>query len=84
MGNTVCFWPGVCWGTGVVLRFDTRTLTITLTGFYAVFGLTPDSVEAQKFEPVPYPSSRPASPAFYLLPTCLSHTLTDAPPHPVR
>ena len=50
-GNTVCFWPGVCWGTGAVLHFDTHTLTITSTGFYAVFGLTPDGVEARKFEP---------------------------------
>ena len=82
MGNTVCFWPGVRWGMGAVLCFDTRTLTITLTGFYAVFGLTPDSVEARKFEPVPYPSSRPVSPTFYFIPTCLSHTLTDAPPRP--
>ena len=23
-GNTVCFWPGVCWGMGVVLHFDTQ------------------------------------------------------------
>ena len=22
-GNTVCFWPGVCWGMGAVLHFDT-------------------------------------------------------------
>ena len=42
MGNTVCFRPGVCWGTGAVLRFDTRTLTITSRGFYVVFGHTPD------------------------------------------
>ena len=41
MGNTMCFWPGVCWGTGAVLCFDTRTLTITSRGFYAVFGHTP-------------------------------------------
>ena len=83
-GNTVCFWPGVRWGTGAVLRFDTRTPTITSRGFYVVFGLTPDGVEARKFKPVPYLSSHPASPAFYFLPTCLGHTLTDAPPHLVR
>ena len=40
----MCFWPGVCWGTGVVLCFDTCTLTITSRGFYAAFGHTPDSV----------------------------------------
>ena len=51
MGNTMCFWPGVCWGTGAVLWFDTHTLTITLRGFYVVFGHTPDGVEARKFEP---------------------------------
>ena len=83
-GNTMCFWPGVRWGTGAVLYFETRTLTITSTGFYVVFGLTPDGVEARKFEPVPYPSSCPALPAFYFLPTCLGHTLTDALPHPAR
>ena len=44
MGNTMCFWPGVCWGMGTVLHFDTRTLTITSRGFYTVFGHTPDSV----------------------------------------
>ena len=82
-GNTVCFWPGVCWGMGVVLRFDTCTLTITSMGFYAVFGLTPDGVEARKFKPIPYPSSCPALPTFYFLPTCLGHTLTDALLHPV-
>ena len=43
-GNTVCFWPGVHWGTGAVLHFDTCTLTITLRGFYTVFGHTPDGV----------------------------------------
>ena len=43
-GNTVCFWPGVHWGMGAVLRSDTRTLTITSRGFYAVFGHTPGSV----------------------------------------
>ena len=43
-GNTMCFWPGVCWGMGAVLHFDTHTLTITLRGFYSVFGHTPDSV----------------------------------------
>ena len=43
-GNTVCFWPGVHWGTGAVLRFDTRTLTITSRGFYVVFGHTPYGV----------------------------------------
>ena len=29
---------------GMVLHFDTRTLNITSTGFYTVFGHTPDSV----------------------------------------
>ena len=43
-GNTVCFWPGVRWGAGVVLHFDTCTRTITSRGFYVVFGHTPDSV----------------------------------------
>ena len=47
MGNTMCFWPAVHWGMGVVLRFDTHTLTITLRGFYVVFGHTPDGLEAQ-------------------------------------
>ena len=35
-GNTMCFRPGVRWGMGVVLRFDTHTLTITSRGFIAV------------------------------------------------
>ena len=43
-GNTMCFWPGVCWGTCAVLHFDTCTLTITSRGFYMVFGNTPDGV----------------------------------------
>ena len=50
-GNTMCFQPGVRWGMGVVLHFDTRTLTITSRGFYAVFGLTPDGVGAQNSNP---------------------------------
>ena len=56
-GNTMCFQPGVCWGMGVVLHFDTGTLTITSRGFYTVFGHTLDGVEAQKFKPIPYPYS---------------------------
>ena len=44
MGNTMCFRPGVHWGMGAVLHFDTRTLTITSRGFYVMFGHTPDGV----------------------------------------
>ena len=45
MGNTMCFWPGVHWGTGAALCFDTHTLTITSRGFYTVFGHIPDGEE---------------------------------------
>ena len=47
----MCFWPGICWGMGAVLCFDTHTLTITSRGFYTVFGHTPDSVRNFYFIP---------------------------------